>query len=85
MTQGNMTQGEIEAFIINYWKERAAEKGLDTSTIGPSTILLRSADADSLELAILVAELERFTGQDPFSTTAPDFQTIQDLARFYVG
>jgi acyl carrier protein len=80
-----MTQGDVEAFIISYWKERAAEKGLDTSTIGPSTILLQSAGADSLELAILVAELETFTGRDPFSTTAPEFQTIQDLARFYVG
>lgn len=80
-----MTLGEVEAFIINYWRGRAAEKGLDTSTIGPSTILLQSADADSLDLATLVAELETFTGRDPFSITAPEFQTIQDLARFYVG
>jgi len=80
-----MTQSEIEAFIIDHWKRRATEQGLDTSMIGPSTTLLQSGGIDSLDLAILVGELEACTGHDPFATTVPQFQTIRDLARLYAG
>ena len=80
-----MTQSEIEAFIIVQWKARIAEKGGDTSAIGPSTVLLQSSGADSLDLAILVSQLEECTGRDPFASAAPEFQTIRDLARHYAA
>jgi acyl carrier protein len=80
-----MTQSEIEAFIINHWKSRLTEQGLDVSKVGPSTALLQSGGVDSLDLAILVSELETFTGRDPFATAVPEFQTIRDLARLYAS
>jgi hypothetical protein len=80
-----MTQSEIEAFIIAHWKACMAEKGEDSSAIGPLTILLQSTGADSLDLAVLVSQLEECTGRDPFAATVPEFQTIRDLARLYAG
>ena len=80
-----MTLAEIEAFIIDRWKLRAAEQGLDSASIGPATKLLQSGGVDSLDLAILVGELEAYTGQDPFAAAMPEFQTIRDLARLYAG
>jgi len=80
-----MTQSEIEAFIIGHWKRRATEQGLDATMIGPSTTLLQSAGVDSLDLAILVGELEVYTGRDPFAAAMPQFQTIRDLAGLYAG
>lgn len=81
-----MTQSEIEAFIVEQWKARVAEKGGDGRAIGPATLLLQSSDgADSLDLAVLVSELETFTGRDPFSAGVPEFRTIGDLARLYAG
>ncbi len=80
-----MTQSEVETFIIDYWKRRAEEQGLNTSTIGPSSTLLQSGTMDSLELATLVSALEDYTGLDPFAAAVPEFQTIRDLARLYAS
>ena len=80
-----MTQSEIEAFIIAQWTARIAEKGEDTSAIGPATALLQSAGADSLDLGVLVSALEAYTGHDPFAAAVPEFRTIRDLARLYAG
>ena len=80
-----MTQSEIEAFIIAHWQACIAEKGEDTTAIGPSTVLLQSSGADSLDLAILVSHLEERTGRDPFAAAVPEFLTIRDLARLYAG
>ena len=80
-----MTQSEIEAFIIDDWKQRAAERGLDISSIGPSSRLLQSGTMDSLDLAMLVSQLEEHTGRDPFASGVPEFQTIRDLARLYAS
>lgn len=80
-----MTQADIELFIVGRWQQRAQDKDLDLPAIGPSTDLLEnSSGMDSLDLAVLVGELEQHTGKDPFATSVPAFRTIGDLARLYV-
>jgi acyl carrier protein len=79
-----MTQAEIEAFIIDHWKHRARENGLDAGNIDASTDLMQaSGGMDSLEVAVLVGVLEQQTGKDPFAASVPEFRTISDLARLY--
>ena len=80
-----MTLADIEAFIIRHWKQRAQDKGLDLGVIGPSSDLLEtSGSMDSLDLAVLVALLEEYTGRDPLAAGTAEFRTISDLARLYV-
>ena len=47
-------------------------------------LMQTSGNTDSLELAVLVSELEQHTGKDPFASSIPEFRTISDLARLYV-
>ena len=80
-----LTQAEIEAFIIDHWKQRALENGCDIGNVDASMDLMQtSGNTDSLELAVLVSELEQHTGKDPFASSIPEFRTISDLARLYV-
>ncbi len=79
-----MTQAEIEAFIIHHWKQRSQDKGLSLVDVGSSTDLMEtSGGMDSLDLAVLVGDLEQRTGKDPFAVSVPQFRTISDLARLY--
>jgi acyl carrier protein len=80
----NMTQAEIEGFIIGRWKQRARDRGIDLVVVDRSTDLMEaSGGMDSLDLAVLVGELEQHTGKDPFAGSVPEFRTVTDLARLY--
>ena len=80
----NMTQAEIEGFIIGRWKQRARDRGIDLVVVDRSTDLMgASGGMDSLDLAVLVGELEQHTGKDPFAGSVPEFRTVTDLARLY--
>jgi acyl carrier protein len=83
---GKMTQADIEDFIIGRWKQRAHDRGIDLVMVDPSTDLMEaSGGMDSLDLAVLVGELEQHTGKDPFAGSVPEFRTVTDLARLYAG
>lgn len=62
-----------------------AEQGKQTPQINPSTQLFGGdeLEIDSLDLAVLVAELEQVTSKDPFKAGFIEFRTVEDLARLY--
>jgi acyl carrier protein len=61
-----------------------AEKGERGSRITAGTVLLGGvAGVDSLDLALLVRELEDVVGRDPFHEGFVEFRTAEDLAKLY--
>lgn len=59
-------------------------KGRDLPGIDVDTVLLgRDLGIDSLDLAMLVRELEETTGFDPFQRGFIEFRTVGELARLY--
>lgn len=60
-------------------------KGRELPSIDTHTVLLgRDLGIDSLDLAMLVRELEQTTGFDPFQHGFIEFRTVGELARLYV-
>jgi acyl carrier protein len=79
-----MSEQEILTQIESILSEVASMKGMDVPKIEPSTQLLDgSVPIDSLDLAVLVRELEEFTGYDPFRNGFINFRTAGELARLY--
>jgi acyl carrier protein len=77
---------DVEAEIARILDRMIAEKGETAPTIGGDTVLLGGTlPIDSLDLAVLVTELEQKTGQDPFADGFIHFQTVRELARLYRG
>lgn len=75
---------EIEAAIARILDRMIAEKGGTAPVIGGDTLLLGGTlPIDSLDLAVLVTELEQTTGRDPFSDGFIHFQTVRELAHLY--
>jgi acyl carrier protein len=80
-----MTQADIESYIIGHLQQRARDRSVELVAVSSSTDLMQAfAGMDSLDLAVLVGELEQYTGKDPFAEAKPEFRTISDLARLYV-
>jgi acyl carrier protein len=66
-------------------KRILAGKGRDLPSIDTGTVLLgRDLSIDSLDLAMLVRELEETTGFDPFQHGFIEFRTVGELARLYI-
>lgn len=60
-------------------------KGLDAVPVKADTELLgEGLGIDSLDLAMLVRELEEIVGFDPFSDGFIEFRTAGELAKLYV-
>jgi len=60
------------------------DKGEAVPALSEDTELLGGAVAiDSLDLAVMVSELEGVMGKDPFAQGFVDFRTIGELARLY--
>ena len=60
------------------------QKGLEPINISPqSRLLTEDIPIDSLDLAVLVTELERLTQRDPFQSGFRDFRTVGELAQLY--
>jgi acyl carrier protein len=71
---------EIERIIGDLMRE----KGLEPVPVSPSSQFVGSdLPIDSLDLAVLVAELEDVTGKDPFKDEVREFHTVRELAQLY--
>lgn len=79
-----MNETEAFAEIKRAVGQILEDKGADVPDITPDTELLSGALAiDSLDLAMLVSELEGIMGHDPFARGFVDFRTAGELARLY--
>lgn len=75
---------DVETEIARILSRMITEKGETPPAIGGDTPLLGDMlPIDSLDLAVLVTELEQKTGQDPFANGFIHFQTVRELADLY--
>lgn len=73
--------GRIEKLVVDI----VTGKGGKAPKIESGTELLGGGvGMDSLDLAVLVRELEEATGHDPFAEGFIDFRTAGELAKLYV-
>lgn len=80
-----MNEQQILAQIETIVQRTLSDKGLKAPAIAPSTELLGGeVGIDSLDLAMLVRELEDVVGHDPFHNGFIDFRTAGELAKLYV-
>jgi acyl carrier protein len=80
-----MTEQQVLAKIGEIVGNILSGKGLDAVPITGGTELLgEGLGIDSLDLAMLVRELEEAAGHDPFSEGFIDFRTAGELAKLYV-
>jgi hypothetical protein len=79
-----MTYAETKAKLIEVISARltATEKG-DHPLEEKTALLGDSLPLDSLELAVVVLEMGKITGKDPFASGFIEFQTLGELARLY--
>jgi acyl carrier protein len=81
MNSEQLTQ-EIEK-IIN---EMLGNRGLEPVSVSAnSRFLSDEVPLDSLDLAVIVTELQRITGKDPFQAGFRNFRTVGELANLYAA
>ncbi len=79
-----MTESEVLEQISTIVRRMLEDKGAETATIDANTELLGGAiRIDSLDLAMLVLEMENVVGFDPFSEGFIEFRTAGELAKLY--
>jgi acyl carrier protein len=79
-----MTEAQVLEQITSIVQRMLEDKGLKGANIEPGTELLGGAIAiDSLDLAMLVRELEDVVGHDPFADGFIEFRTVGELAKLY--
>lgn len=79
-----MNQQQVLEQISSIVTRILADKGQQAPTITANTELLGSdLGIDSLDLAMLVRELETVVGFDPFQDGFIEFRTAGELARLY--
>lgn len=67
--------------IIN---DLLGQRGLESVTVSAnSRFLSDEVPLDSLDLAVIVTELHRITGRDPFQAGFRNFRTVGELANLY--
>jgi len=80
-----MNEQQIFDHIVQIVQRTLSDKGLTAPPIGIETELLGGeVGIDSLDLAMLVRELEDVVGHDPFQNGFIEFRTAGELARLYV-
>jgi acyl carrier protein len=80
-----MTEAEILGAIEQQLASIMTSKGLPAPKIAAGTQLLGGdLGIDSLDLAVLVSELESVIGHDPFRNGFIEFRTAGELAKLYV-
>ncbi|OYW88734.1 MAG: acyl carrier protein [Hyphomonas sp. 32-62-5] len=79
-----MTEQEMLGHISRLVAQIIDDKGLDAPEITADTELLDGGvGIDSLDLAMLVRDLEEVAGHDPFSEGFIEFRTAGELAKLY--
>ena len=79
-----MTEQEVLTHIERLVSNTLEGKGLPVAKIEAQTELLGGdVGIDSLDLALLVRELEEVAGHDPFSNGFIEFRTAGELAKLY--
>lgn len=79
-----MTEQEVLGHIQRLVSNALEGKGLPDSKVDSGTELLGgSVGIDSLDLAMMVRELEEVAGHDPFADGFIEFRTAGELAKLY--
>lgn len=79
-----MNTTEVRSTIVELLSRIVSAKGANVPALDDGTILLGGPlPIDSLELALLVTELEEKTGKDPFADGFREFRTIGELVALY--
>ncbi len=79
-----MTEAEVLSNIAAIVTRTLGDKGITAPPISATTELLGGEIAiDSLDLAMLVRELEEVVGHDPFAEGFIEFRTAGELAKLY--
>ena len=77
---------EILSLIEDIIRRIAAERDYELPEISLETRLLGATlPLDSLDLAVVIVELQQRTGRDPFKNGFIEFQTIGELVKLYAG
>ncbi len=80
-----MTEQDVLEHIKRIVGQALDDKGLEVPPIEADTELLGGGvGIDSLDLAMLVRELEDVVGRDPFQDGFIEFRTAGELAKLYV-
>ena len=80
-----MDEQQILSQIEKLVTDIVSAKGAKPAAIDATTELLGGGvGMDSLDLAVLVRELEETTGHDPFADGFIEFRTAGELAKLYV-
>ncbi len=80
-----MTEDQILAEISKAITQIMSDKGLPAPIVTADTELLGGElPIDSLDLAMLVREMEERVGFDPFQDGFIDFRTAGEMAKLYV-
>ncbi len=75
---------KVDEAIVEYINRVRAQKGLEVMSASKDTELIgEKSGLDSLDLAVLVTELEQKTGKDPFKDGFIMFRTIGELTVLY--
>ena len=75
---------EIRRSIFSYIDKVREQKGLEVMKASDDTELIgEDTGLDSLDLAVLVTELEQKTGKDPFKEGFIMFRTVAEWAALY--
>lgn len=81
---GDMNAEQLTQHIGNTINEMLRQKGLEAIGVsGNSRFLSDEIPIDSLDLAVLVTDLQRITGKDPFQAGFRNFRTVGELANLY--
>jgi acyl carrier protein len=79
-----MTEAQVLEQIDAIVRRTLEDKGLKASKVEADTQLLGGElRIDSLDLAMLVRELEDVVGHDPFAEGFIEFRTAGELAKLY--
>jgi acyl carrier protein len=79
-----MSSDEVIDEIQRIVNDLLQRKGLEpVPVMSHSRFLGEDIPIDSLDLAVLVTELERVTLKDPFQSGFQDFRTVSELAKLY--
>jgi acyl carrier protein len=79
-----MSAQEISDQIQAIVNRLLSQKGLAAFPLNTETRFLGGGlSLDSLDLAVLVTELQTTTGKDPFKSGFKQFQTVGELASLY--